>query len=57
MKTKQELEKAIGETHVSYNDVIFGNDTLICRKYLNKLKKHQHVDERVHKQRFMKNTI
>ena len=36
MKLKQELEKTIVGTWRKYKD-IFGNDTSICREYLNEL--------------------
>ena len=37
MKTKQEFEKAIKDTMIKYNEIIFGTDGPICIKCLDEL--------------------
>ena len=50
-KTKQKLEKTITQTKHKNKDIIFENDTLICKECLNELKRQQIIDERVHYQK------
>ena len=47
MKTKQELQKAIKDTIIKYKEIIFGADSPICIKCLDKLWKEQVIDEKV----------
>ena len=57
MKRKQELEKTIVEPERKYKDILFGNDTPICKECLNELKKQQIIDERSRNQKLVENTI
>ena len=41
----------------TYYDIVFGNDIPVCRKCLDELKKLEVIDERVHNQKFMENTM
>ena len=57
MKTKQDHERPITVTQRKYKYIVFRNDTHICKQCLNKLKKQQIVDWRVHNQNYMGNIV
>ena len=57
MKTKEELEEAIKDTIKLYEDIIFGLDTSVCMACLNKLRKHQAIDQYVYDQKVMEDTM
>ena len=38
METQLEFEKEIIETKLKYKDIIFGNDSTICKGYLDELR-------------------
>ena len=57
MKTKQELEKTIKDTIVKYKEIIFGVDSPICIKCLDKLWKQQVIDEKVYDQKLMDDAV
>ena len=44
VKTKQELEKAIQDIIIKYKVIIFGVDSSLCIKCLDKLRKQQVID-------------
>ena len=57
MKTKKELEEAIKDTIKGYKEIIFGSDTPACMACLDKLWKHQIIDQRVYDQELMDVTL
>ena len=44
MKTKEELEEAIKDTIIRYNEIIFDSDTPGCMVCLDELQKQQFID-------------
>ena len=57
MKTKEELEEAIKDTTKVYKEIIFGSDTPVCMACLDKLRKQQAIDQDVHDQKLMEDTM
>ena len=57
MKTKQELEKAIKDTINKYKEIIFGAESPICIRCLDKLRKQQVIDGKVYDQKFMDDAV
>ena len=57
MKTKEELEEAIKDTITMYKEIIFGSDTPVCMAYLDELLKQQIIDQHVHDQKLMEDTM
>ena len=57
MKTNEELEEAIKDTNKVYKEIIFGSDTPFCIACLNELRKQQAIDQHVHDQTLMDDTI
>ena len=57
MKTMEELEEAIKDTITKYKETIFGADSPACMTCMNKLRKQQVIDEKVHNQRLMDDTL
>ena len=54
---RQELGKAIAETQLKYNHIIFENKSRIWEGCLNELRQQQVTDEKVHNQELMENTV
>ena len=57
MKTKEELEEAIKDTITKYKEIIFGSDAPACMACLEELWKQQVIDQKVHDQKLMEDTI
>ena len=57
MKTKKELEEAIKDTIKEYKGIIFGSDTPTYMACLDKLRKHQIIDQHVYDKRLMDDMI
>ena len=57
MKTKEELEEAIEDTITKYKEIIFGSDAPACMACLEELWKQQVIDQKVHDQKLMEDTI
>ena len=57
MKTKEELEEAIKDTIKVYKEIIFGSDTSFCMASIAELWKQQIIDQHVHDQNLMDDTI
>ena len=57
MKTKEELEEAIKDTIKGYKEIIFGSDTPACMACLDELRKQQAINQYVHDQRLIDDTI
>ena len=57
MKTKEELEEAIKDTITKYKEIIFSPDTPACTACLDKLRKQQIIDQKIHDQKLMENTM
>ena len=57
MKTKEELEEAIKDTITKYKEIIFGSDAPACMACLEELWKQQVIDQKVHDQKMMEDTI
>ena len=57
IKTKDELEEAIKDTIKGYKEIIFGWDTPTCMACLDELRKQQIIDQHVHDQRLVDDTI
>lgn len=45
METQLEFEKEIIETKLKYKDIIFGNDSRICKGRLNELPEQGDIEE------------
>ena len=56
MKTK-ELEEAIKDTITMYKEIIFSSHTLACMACLDELRKQQIIDQKMHDQKLMENTM
>ena len=56
MKTK-ELEEAIKDTITMYKEIIFSSHTLACTACLDELRKQQIIDQKMHDQKLMENTM
>ena len=57
MKTKEELEKAIKDTITKYKEIIFGAESSVCMTWLDKLRRPEVIDEKVHDQKLMDDTV
>ena len=57
MKTKEELEEAIKDTITKYKEIIFSPDTPACIACLDKLRKQQIIDQKIHDQKLMDDTV
>ena len=57
MKKMEELEEAIKDTITKYKKTIFGEDSPTCMTCMNKLRKQQVIDGKVHNQRLMDDTL
>ena len=57
MKAKEELEEVVNDTITRYKEIIFGSDTPVCMACLDKLRKQQAIDQHVHDQKLMEDTI
>ena len=57
MKTKEELEEAIKDHITRYKEIIFGSDTPVCMACLDELPKQQIIDQHVHGQRLVEDTM
>ena len=53
---KEELVQAIKDTTLKYKELIFRND-VVCRDCLNELRKQQKIDEKIHLQRLLEQSI
>ena len=56
MKTK-ELEEAIKDTITMHKEIIFSSDTIACMACLDELRKQQIIDQKIHDQKLMENTM
>ena len=56
MKTK-ELEEAIKDTITMHKEIFFSSDTLACMACLDELRKQQIIDQKIHDQKLMENTM
>ena len=56
-KTKEELEKAITNTIIKYNEIIFGPDSPVCMACLNELRSQQVINKKVYDQTLMDDTM
>ena len=56
MKT-EELEEAIKDTITMHKEIIFSSDTLACMACLDELRKQQIIDQKIHDQKLMENTM
>ena len=57
MKTKEELEEAIKDTITGYKEIIFGSDTPARMACLDNLRKQQVIDQHLHDQRLIDDTM
>ena len=57
MKTKEELEEATKDAITMYKEIIFNSDTPTCLACLDELRKQQTIDQYVHDQKLMEDTI
>ena len=57
MKTKEELKEAIKDTITGYKEIIFGADTPFYMACLDELRKQQVIDEKVHDQKLVDDTL
>ena len=59
MKTREELEEAIKDTITRYKEIIFNSDTPppSCMACLDELRKQQAIDQYVHDQKLIEDTI
>ena len=57
MKTKEELEEAIKDTITRYKEIIFNSDIPTCMACLDELRKQQAIDQYVHDQKLMEDTM
>ena len=57
MKTKEELEEAIKDTIKMYKEIIFNSDTPTCLECRDELRKQQAIDQYVHDQKLMEDTM
>ena len=57
MKTKEGLEEAIKDHITRYKETIFDSDTPVCMACLDELPKQQIIDQHVHDQRLVEDTM
>ena len=57
MKTKEELEEAIKDTIARYKEIILDSDISTCMVCLDELRKQQVIDQKVHDQKLMEDTM
>ena len=57
MKTKEELEEAIKDTIKGYKEIISNTGTPACMVSLDELRKKQIIDQKVHDQKSMEDTM
>ena len=58
MKTREELEEGIKDTITRYKEIIFNSDTHPpCMTCLDELQKQQAIDQYVHDQKLIEDTI